>query len=273
MDRAITFDDINNIQQIIISFHHFKSEKVVPKHWHDFYELEVLISGSAKHLINGTEINIKEGDSFIITQNDFHSIKMLTDTVFFNISFNSAAISKTIINSISNRSGICGTISKNILCVLKDYLDTDFDKLRFNQTIKKDITELLAAEILKNSNVKGNLIPVSVNECVHFINCEFRNNISLSQISKKLYISPNHLGFIFKKSLGCSFRQYLNRVRLRYACGLLYGTEYSVKEIAVMSGFSSKEYFAFSFKSTFGISPAKWRSDALNHTGSLYSNN
>lgn len=266
MDRAITFDDIKNTNQLITSFHYIKKGYIVRPHWHDFYELEILLSGKAKHILNGQIHSLNVGDAFIMTQNDFHSIEMLTDVVFFNISFNSSAISESIVKVISTGKGaFSGTIPCEILTVLNKSEALDFDNQPFAEIIKKNTTELLITEILKTYDTAQNAFPYAVNESIRFINSQFRNNISLDMLAKNLYLSPNYLGAVFKDSLGCSFRQYLNRIRLRYACSLLSGSDYSVKEIASMSGYNSKEYFIYAFKAAFGISPAKWRKQTFEH--------
>lgn len=264
MDRAITFDNIKDSRQLVISFHSFKSGYIVRPHWHDFFELEIVLSGTARHILNGSTSNISENDSFILMQNDFHSIEILTDTVFFNISFNSSTIDTSIINTLSCENGaICSKIKPEFAETLKCLRNFDFEKHVFSQLIKKDIAELSIINIITNAGLNKKPRQFAVNECVRLINADFRKNLSLEKTAKKLYLTPNHLGFIFKKSLGCSFRKYLNRVRLRYACALLSATDYSVKEIALMSGYGSSEYFAFAFKSAFGVSPDIWRKQSI----------
>ena len=260
MDRAVTFDNIKDTQKLIASAHRFKSGYIVRPHWHDFFELEVLLFGKAKHLINGSAKSISSGDAFIITQNEFHSIEMLTDTVFLNISFSSFAVDKELMVAISSYAGaFCAEIEPNLLKVLQNYASCNFETLPFSEIIKRDITEILLADILKKSGSEQRSLPHAVRECVSIINLNFRNEISLEQAARQLYLSPNYLGVLFKNALGCSFRQYLNRVRLRYACNLLTGTEYSVKETAALSGYASTEYFTYAFKEALGTSPALWR--------------
>lgn len=264
MDRAITFDNIKDTNQLIISFHRFNGGYVVRPHWHDFFELEIILSGSARHILNESTSYISENDAFILTQNDFHSLEILTDTVFFNISFNSSAIDQGIVNALSAKNGtVCTKIKPEFSVFLKNYKDFDFEDKPFSQITKKNIAELAIINIIKNAGIKNTPHPYAINKCINIINKNFRNDISLSKTAKELYLTPNHLGLIFSKALGCSFRQYLNRVRLRYACGLLLRTDYPVKEIALMSGYNSAEYFAFAFKSALGVSPDVWKKQQL----------
>ena len=81
----------------------------------------------------------------------------------------------------------------------------------------------------------------------------------LEKVSKELSISQNHLGSLIKKEIGMSFSEYLNSVRLKYACDLLKSTNLSVKEIAFSSGYSSVEYFLYIFKQKLKTAPTKYR--------------
>src|SRR5215216_1033779 len=46
----------------------------VDVHWHDFYELCVVIEGSADHLLNGVSRRIGPGDAFLLSPSDFHAL-------------------------------------------------------------------------------------------------------------------------------------------------------------------------------------------------------
>ena len=72
-------------------------------------------------------------------------------------------------------------------------------------------------------------------------------NMSRSQLYRK-----------FKALLNKNPSEYIRILRLKYAVKLLMKQEYSVNEIAYMSGFGNVSYFITCFKKYFGKSPRKY---------------
>lgn len=84
-------------------------------------------------------------------------------------------------------------------------------------------------------------------------------DVSLSQLAELFHYNEKYLGRIFKGETGISFRQYVNRLRLRHACRLLRSCPDDVVEIALASGFGNVSYFNRLFRSAYGISPTQYR--------------
>lgn len=73
--------------------------------------------------------------------------------------------------------------------------------------------------------------------------------------------SPDHLRRCFKKELGQTPTAYLNRLRIDHARRILDLPDhggYSVKQIALLSGFSDPYYFSTTFKKIQGCSPMEY---------------
>ena len=45
-------------------------------HWHTYYELELVVRGSGRHIINGVEYPFRAGDVFLLTPSDFHEFSL-----------------------------------------------------------------------------------------------------------------------------------------------------------------------------------------------------
>ena len=59
--------------------------------------------------------------------------------------------------------------------------------------------------------------------------------------------------------MGCSFSQYINRLRVERSQVLLCDQTYSMLEIALAVGFSSQSYFNRVFKNICGKTPQEYR--------------
>ena len=84
--------------------------------------------------------------------------------------------------------------------------------------------------------------------------------VSRWQIADEVHVSEDYLTRIFKKELGLSPWDYLNRYRVWLACRLLRNTGSSVNEVAIATGFQDQAYFCRVFKKIRGYRPSRLRS-------------
>ena len=84
--------------------------------------------------------------------------------------------------------------------------------------------------------------------------------VSRWQIADEVHVSEDYLTRIFKKELGLSPWDYLNRYRVWLACTLLKNTGMSVNEVAEATGFQDQAYFCRVFKKIRGYRPSRLRS-------------
>ena len=80
-------------------------------------------------------------------------------------------------------------------------------------------------------------------------------SISLVSVSNEIAVSPNYLSAMIKKSTGCTFIDLLSRKRINVATDMLLHSNYKIREIAELCGYSDQHYFSYCFKKITGISP------------------
>ena len=84
--------------------------------------------------------------------------------------------------------------------------------------------------------------------------------LSRWQIADEVHVSEDYLTRVFKKELGLSPWDYLNRYRVWLAGTLLRNTGMSVNDVAEATGFQDQAYFCRVFKKIRGYSPSRLRS-------------
>ncbi|NSW89257.1 MAG: helix-turn-helix domain-containing protein [Firmicutes bacterium] len=84
-------------------------------------------------------------------------------------------------------------------------------------------------------------------------------NINMKTLANEFYLSPNYLGYLFKKVTGMSIKQYHNKIKMEAAIVMLRNSEQYITEIAQQLGFDNVSYFSKSFKNHFNISPSQIR--------------
>lgn len=84
-------------------------------------------------------------------------------------------------------------------------------------------------------------------QVLEYIQEHQKEKLTLSSVAETFYLSKYYLSHLFKKSLGISFQDLLNAVRLNTALYSLLGTQRSIEEISAECGFSSPAYFRKAF--------------------------
>jgi AraC-like DNA-binding protein len=94
---------------------------------------------------------------------------------------------------------------------------------------------------------------------LHYIHTRYGENLTLEQLSKAFGLSVPYISQLLKKQTGTGFIEYLHRLRIEAAAGLLQNTSLSVTEIAYEVGFDSFATFARVFKNIKGHSARSYR--------------
>ena len=82
--------------------------------------------------------------------------------------------------------------------------------------------------------------------------------LSLATLADRLSYHPKYVSHVFKERMGVSYSEYLRSVRMRYATSLFDHGIDSVKNVAMLSGFSDPLYFSSVFKKHVGKSPREY---------------
>ena len=91
----------------------------------------------------------------------------------------------------------------------------------------------------------------------YFTNADIR----IAKIAQQIKVPKQHLSQAINQELNCSFRDYLNRLRIGYAEELIVNEKtekVSLKEIAYSAGFNNKTSFANAFKKKNKMTPSQY---------------
>ena len=128
-----------------------------------------------------------------------------------------------------------------------DYLPQIMEMSDLTQLRKWFVDKVMQAcqNILSKRTEKSNSI---IGMAKDYIRSNYNKDISLDDVSRAVNISPYYFSKIFKENTGENFIEYLTNIRIDKAKELLGTTEYSMKEICSMVGYSDPNYFSRSFK-------------------------
>ena len=87
----------------------------------------------------------------------------------------------------------------------------------------------------------------------------YAEHVTVSALAGEMRTCRRRLEQCFRKTLGCTIHQELERLRIEAARRLLASTGRSVESIAESCGYLSVNAFRSAFRNTVGMTPRKWR--------------
>lgn len=106
-----------------------------------------------------------------------------------------------------------------------------------------------------------------IQETIEFIEEHLSEEISIECLAKTASLSPFYYQRLFSRLVKKPVAEYIKLRRMARATEALLQKEQRILDIALELGFSSHEHFTRTFKDTFGMTPAEYRSNpqVLNH--------
>jgi AraC-like DNA-binding protein len=102
-----------------------------------------------------------------------------------------------------------------------------------------------------------------VEKIIQMMRDDVRGELSLAELAQSVNLSVWRLSHIFKSDVGMPPIRFLRLLRMEKAKHLLESSFLSVKEIAYQVGLNDESHFVRDFKSTYGSSPALYRSQYM----------
>jgi two-component system, response regulator YesN len=92
-----------------------------------------------------------------------------------------------------------------------------------------------------------------------YINRNLQNDISRDDIASFVFLNPDYLTRIFKKSTGLSLTEYVVEQRIKRSMSLLIFSDMQISEIAQKVGYDNFAYFSNKFKKITDFTPSDYR--------------
>lgn len=97
-----------------------------------------------------------------------------------------------------------------------------------------------------------------MNQVYKYVMANFKEQISVKHLAEKVNMTDTSFCRFFKKRTNKPFIQYLNEIRVGYACKLLLEENYSISQIAYECGFGNLSNFNKQFKKIKKMTPSEY---------------
>lgn len=112
-------------------------------------------------------------------------------------------------------------------------------------------------ELVRKHNLKD--YSLLTQKIITYADTELCADLSLKALSERLSVNASYLSTLFKKEVGLSLTEFVNRRRIAYAQGLLIHTMLPIKTVAQKCGVPDVYYFSRLFKRITGTTPKAYR--------------
>lgn len=249
-------------------------------HWHEYYELEYIVSGKATETVNGKSYPVGAGTVTLLSPVDFHTysgIDKAHPLSVITVRFRDLFLPKMLRHDVyMHKDAKIADISDPsfrmlVQLLLDEYKGNGYakDTLLMNGIV--NVCALVMRRVLASTEEENTATREHspIQEAVLYVRTHFRDNISAEAVAKTVHLSPNYFSEYFKKQTGEKFSVFVLKLRVEFAANLLRISELSVKEVAYESGFNSAAYFSNTFKDFYGISPERYRREHKSAQGTV----
>lgn len=244
--------------------------------WHEAMELLIVLKGEIEVSINGRNYILEEDDIIVINSNVGHatlarksnSVAMVIHLhpIYFSFYYSDYHLLEfDCMSSTQTRSEIPFIQIRKIVAEMIEFIggNTPAETLHFESLLHqltsnlvnyfppKEITSTEMASNMKKNN--------AVNKIIKYINKNYRNKISLEELSNVSGYNKSYVSHIVKLNLGINYYEYLTRIRLREATYALVNLDEKIADIALSYGFSDVKSFNTAFRGSFGKTPSEYR--------------
>lgn len=227
----------------------------------DFHDLTYVYKGCSTYIINGIAYELHEGDIIYIPSGNVRKAYTSSDNPMQCFAANFRIIDLHRDNGeivlplgTVQKAGITGELMS-----LYSELDHIWVEKAYNHKMRARALFMLIIDRILGRFASGAAIRQEDERLVkvkQYILRNFMNRIEMSRLAEIAGLNPVYLGAFFKKTNGCTIKQYITRIRINNAENLLSTGGYSVSEAAARSGFDDLFYFSKVYRAYKGYAPS-----------------
>lgn len=243
-------------------------------------EMIYLLSGNAGLILDGTEMKLIQGEFVVVDarricefqcKESFMQIRISVDRSFLAEKLRANAGAKP-----SARMYVCSRedLTREQIPVFLKMCDLfkELVPLYINEpegyrlrteSIVLELLYLLAGHfsipLVKEDLPEGEAEPLRIQEILAYIEAHYAEPLTLETVSAEFGLSREYFSRLFHKSVGITFLQHLNRVRIAHLYDDLVHTDEGIMNLCERHGLTNYKLFSRLFKEIYGCTPREIR--------------
>ncbi len=278
--RKQVFED----PRIPLSVRRIESHRTSPyPHGHDFQELVIILDGWGRHRVGEFDYEIRAGEIFVLTGTMTHHYPDVRNLSLINVLFDAEALGFVdwdlgeipgyyALFEIEPRMRRIGSFPNRLRLDLDEFagvnemvteieseLETRREGYRFLAISHfRRLVGFLSRRYSEKPRTRINGA-VQLSRVLSYIEQHHSEPMDVATLCRVGCLSRSSLMRKFRAVTGSSPLDYLIRYRIGQAQRLLRGTDLSISEIGLRTGFCDGNYFTRQFRRITGTPPSEWR--------------
>lgn len=239
-------------------------------HLHTHIELALFFEGHCTAFADTERTEIEAGDVFIAFPNQIHRYESYGKERYCLFIVNPDMLDELAEVFATSRpvsAKIPGLANDpEVLALAERLIALEAEKNAYTETRRRGYLlalfgKLLAATTLSKT-VPGDshALKAIVNYCAK----NYTADLSLNLLESELHISRYYISHLFSDKLQIGFNDYVNSLRVSFACNYLRHSDRSVTEIGSLVGFGTLRTFNRAFQKQMGKTPSEYRREGKN---------
>lgn len=254
-----------------------------PWHFHSEYEIIYVIEGTGNRFVGNSIESFESGDLALLGTNlphfwrsdeKYHTKNNQENVNYIVIQFSNELLNDSffqfvefqVIKDLIKRSarGIHFTspyAEKAGKKIIKIARSKGFKQLLLLLELLHNLGETSQYQLLASESYneqEHNFSDDRMTKVLHYINTSYQQKIELEKVASIANLHPSAFCRYFKEKTGKSLSEYLNNMRLSYACRLILEKNLSISQVCFESGFNNLSNFNRTFKRYTKYTPTEY---------------
>lgn len=248
------------------------------QHFHQFYEIHLLLDKEAYHIIEGTLFHINNFDIVLMPPSKLHKSQYPEGPAVKRLIINFQLPPETNPELKRSSEKLLSTFfapvpiyrfERSIQEQLAHHINAIFHILKGDSDVKMlqihaEFQQFLACLYdHRDENIYNHITDDNISSKIYaitsYIHAHYAEDLSLELLAKEFYISTYYLSHQFKLVTGFTITNYIQMTRIRNAQQMLISGNKKITEIAEECGFNSFSQFNRVFNKVCGVAPSKFK--------------
>ena len=226
-----------------------------------YFGMEIVVEGEGEVTLDGKPYPLSSGTVFVYGPGVSHHIKTDCQNVLrkYFIDFVGTDASKLLkAADLDDRVPIRIGVIHELISVMEMIIQESVHDSKVARDISQTLLRLLLLKVEKLHHSDGgdrSKAFETFHRVRHYIELNCLSVNTIEEIARQCEVTPVYLSRLFNRFSECGAYQYLLRLKMNHAAGLLLNESMLVRDVAEQLGFTDPFQFSRAFKRVYGVPP------------------
>ncbi|WP_199615887.1 AraC family transcriptional regulator [Paenibacillus alkalitolerans] len=255
--------DIDKYQHLVPDIKLFVDRRCFPD-WEiiegkiDFHDLTFILEGKSNYFVNGEKFTVEAGDMIYIPEGSVRQAHTFKECPMHCYAFNFYWTAPDNSTCLPFETVTKNHITNELMGYIKEFKHVWMSKQPCYKMQARGLFQLIIHRLLNISyrQASSTLMDARINKVMSYIIDHYSEDIDIADLAELVNLHPVYLGKLFKEINNCTYKEFLNLIRVNNAEMMLSAGDFTVSEVAERCGFHDISYFSNVFKRMKGYPPS-----------------